>query len=86
MLQNKLQTEREKNKSIVMYELVDDDPETASRVSYIFPFFNKSASIKNWELGYAGPDLGDKVTFDKSLYEIAHGLNTNDALIKQLFF
>lgn len=81
LLQNKLQTEREKNKSIVMYELVDDDPETASRVSYIFPFFNKSASIKNWELGYAGPDLGDKVTFDKSLYEIAHGLNTNDALV-----
>ena len=83
LLQNKLQAEREKSKSIVMYELVGDadlGPVQPPRISYIFPFFNKSASIKDWEKGYSLSDIDDKVTFDKSLYEIAHGLNTNDAL------
>ena len=83
-LQDKLGVTSEKNKSLVLRELhgvaKEEGIDSATRYSYIFPFFNKSSSIKNWNAGMTSQSVSDKVTFDKTLYEIAHGLNTNDSL------
>ena len=82
-LQDKLGVTSEKNKSLVLRELhgvaKEEGVDSATRFSYIFPFLNRTSSISNWNAGMTPQP--DKVTFDKSLYEIAHGFNTNDDLV-----
>lgn len=48
----------------------------SERISYIFPIFEKSKSISSWNQGLTG--VAETLTFDKGLYQIIHGFNSED--------
>jgi hypothetical protein len=48
----------------------------SERISYIFPIFEKSESISSWNQGLTG--VAETLTFDKGLYQIIHGFNSED--------